>query len=53
VLAGSVNTAATVRSQDDETRARIRREFDRIVAGYERDGALHVPVSVKIASGRR
>jgi SAM-dependent methyltransferase len=53
VLGGSVNTAAVVRAQDDVTRSRIRAEFDRLVVPHAREGALVVPVSLKIASAGR
>lgn len=53
VLAGSVNTAATINAQDEPVRRQIRERFDQLVAEYERDGAIELPVSVKIASGAR
>jgi SAM-dependent methyltransferase len=53
VLAASVNTAATVDAQDDTVRRRIRGRVGELAAAYERDGALEIPVSVKIASGNR
>ncbi len=53
VLAGSVNTAATLNAQDEAGRRRIRQRFDELAGEYAREGALEIPVSVKIASGRR
>jgi SAM-dependent methyltransferase len=53
VLAASVNTAATVNAQEEAVRRRIRARAGELAAGYERDGALEIPVSVKIASGNR
>jgi hypothetical protein len=34
-------------------RQRIRIELDRLVEPYVHHGEIHVPVSVRIASGRR
>jgi SAM-dependent methyltransferase len=53
VLAASVNMAATVDAQDETVRRRIRARVGELAAAYERDGALEIPVSVKIASGSR
>jgi ubiquinone/menaquinone biosynthesis C-methylase UbiE len=53
LLGGTVRTGATVLGQPDDVRARVRAAFDRLVAEYATDdGALDVPVSVKLATGR-
>ena len=53
VLDGSVNTRATVLAQPPDVQQRIRNELDRLVEPHRHDGEIHVPVSVRIASGRR
>jgi ubiquinone/menaquinone biosynthesis C-methylase UbiE len=53
VLDGSVNTRATVLAQPPEVQQRIRSELDRLVETHRHHGELHVPVSARIASGRR
>jgi SAM-dependent methyltransferase len=53
VLDGSVNTRATVLAQPPDVQRRIRDELDRLVEPHQHDGQVHVPVSVRIASGRR
>jgi ubiquinone/menaquinone biosynthesis C-methylase UbiE len=53
VLDGSVNTRAIVHAQLPDVQQRIRDELERLVAPHEHDGEIHVPVSVRIASGRR
>jgi len=52
-IAGTVRTSALIVRQPEATRRRIRDAFDRLVAGYERDGVLELPVSAKVASGRK
>lgn len=52
-LAGTVRTRVLVLEQPEEMRARIRAAFDRLVAEHVVDGGLELPVSVKIASGRK
>ena len=53
LLAGTVRTGPSILGQPDDVRARVRAAFDRLVAGYGTgDGALDVPVSVKLATGR-
>ncbi len=53
LLGGTVRTSALILGQPDETRERIRAEFDRVVSPYrDRDG-LELPVSVKLAVGRK
>jgi ubiquinone/menaquinone biosynthesis C-methylase UbiE len=53
VLNGSVNTRAIVLAQPPNVQKRIRTELDRLVEPHRHDGKVHVPVSVRIASGRR
>jgi SAM-dependent methyltransferase len=53
LLRGTVRTRALILGQTDETRARIRSAFDDLVGDYEREGGLDMPVSVKLASGRK
>jgi ubiquinone/menaquinone biosynthesis C-methylase UbiE len=53
VLGGSVNMRATVLSQSPDMQRRIREELARLVEPHRRDDGIDVPVSVRIASGRR
>jgi len=53
VLDGSVNTRATILAQPPGVQQRIRKELDRLVEPHRHDGPIHVPVSVRIAWGRR
>jgi SAM-dependent methyltransferase len=54
LLAGTVRTSATVLGQPPEARRAIREAFEGLVAGYAgADGTLRLPVSVKLAAGRR
>jgi ubiquinone/menaquinone biosynthesis C-methylase UbiE len=53
MLDGTVRAAAQVRGQTPDMQRSIRRAFDRIVAEYHEGGALELPVSVKIAAGRK
>ena len=53
VVKGSVRLAATVLMQPEPIQAAIRREFDRIVASYQTDGGVDLPVSVKLGSARK
>jgi hypothetical protein len=48
-----VRTAALILDQPDETRNRIRAEFDQLVNVYQRGDHLEMPVSVKLAAGRK
>lgn len=52
VLAGSVRTAALVAGQSPAQQVAIRAAFDELALPYQVDGALELPVSVLIASGR-
>jgi hypothetical protein len=42
-----------VRGQPEPVRARIRAAFDRLVGERAVDGAVELPVSVKLAAGRK
>ncbi len=53
LLGGTVRTSALVRGQTSEMQRQIRAAFDRGVRQYEVDGGLELPVSVKLASGRK
>ena len=53
LLGGTVRSAALIRGQTGDMQGRIRAAFDRIVEQYEVDGGLELPVSVKLASGRK
>jgi SAM-dependent methyltransferase len=53
MLGGTVRAAAQVRGQTPDMQRSIRRAFDRIVADYHEGGGLELPVSVKIAAGRK
>jgi len=50
---GTVRMRALVQAQPGDVLARIRTAFDRLVRPYADDGGLELPVSVKIASGRK
>ena len=53
MLAGSVRTAAVIERQSESVRRRIRVELENVVAPYRSDAGITLPVSVKLASGRR
>ena len=53
LLGGTVRTSALIERQPEETRRRIRDAFDRLVRGYQRGNVLELPVSVKLAAGRK
>ena len=53
VLGGSVNTRATVLAQPPDVQQRIRDELARLADPHRREDGIDVPVSVRIASGRR
>ncbi|MGI8586729.1 MAG: class I SAM-dependent methyltransferase [Chloroflexia bacterium] len=54
VLSGTVRTRPLVLGQPLDMQRRIRAEFDRIVRAYEAPGGgLDLPISVKLASGRK
>ena len=51
---GTVRTRALLLGQPERTLARIRSSFDRLVGEYTAgDGGLELPVSVKVAAGRK
>jgi SAM-dependent methyltransferase len=52
-LAGSLRVAVLITTQPQETQERIRAAFDRLVAEYRNDDGLELPVSAKLASGRK
>jgi SAM-dependent methyltransferase len=53
LLGATVRTRSLVLSQPAEVQGEIRAAFDRLVDGYATEGGIEVPVSVKVASGRR
>jgi SAM-dependent methyltransferase len=53
MLAGSVRTAAAIERQPESVRRRIRGELEDVVASYRSDAGITLPVSAKLASGRR
>ncbi|HEX6150016.1 class I SAM-dependent methyltransferase [Nocardioides sp.] len=53
LIGGTVRTRALVLAQPDSVQAEIRTAFDRRVRPYATDRGLDVPVSVKLASGRK
>jgi SAM-dependent methyltransferase len=53
LLGGTVRTSALILRQPEETRQRIRDAFDRLVGRYRRRDVLELPVSVKLAAGRK
>ena len=50
---GTVRMASLVLGQSEETRERIRAALERRLAAYATDGRFDVPVSVKLAAGRK
>ena len=53
VLDGAVRVRAMVLGQREETVSRIRATFERLVLEYADEGGFEIPVSVKLASGRK
>ena len=53
LMGGTVRMSALVLAQPDEVQVRIRAAFDRLVRPYAANGGLKLPVSVKLASGRK
>ena len=53
LITGTIRTAPLVLWQAGETQARIKRAFDRVMDQYAVDGGVELPVSVKLASGRK
>jgi SAM-dependent methyltransferase len=52
-LAGSLRIAALVTGQSEHSRRRIRASFDRLLSEYRSGDGYELPVSAKLASGRR
>jgi ubiquinone/menaquinone biosynthesis C-methylase UbiE len=52
-LSGSLRAAALIVGQSEEGRRSIRDAFDGLVREYEREGALEIPVSAKLACARK
>jgi SAM-dependent methyltransferase len=52
-LAGSLRVAVLITTQAPEVQQRIRAAFDRLVEEYRRDDGLELPISAKLASGRK
>jgi SAM-dependent methyltransferase len=52
-LGGTVRTSALIVRQPEKTRRRIRDSFDRLVREYRRGDRLELPVSAKLACGRK
>jgi hypothetical protein len=52
-LRGAVRIRAMVRGQPERVRARIRAAFDRQANEHATDGGVELPVSVKLAAGRK
>ena len=50
---GTVRMASLVLDQCEETRERIRTALERRLAAYDANGVFDVPVSVKLAAGRK
>ena len=53
LMGGTVRMSALVRAQDEETQRRVREAFDRNAGRHEDDGGLALPVSIRLASGRK
>jgi SAM-dependent methyltransferase len=53
MLGGTVRTSVLILEQDEETQGRIRQAFRRRAHEYDHHDALAIPISVKLASGRR
>ena len=53
LIGGTVRTRALVLAQPEDVQARIRAAFDRLVRAYFTNGGLELPVSVKLAAGRK
>jgi SAM-dependent methyltransferase len=53
LLGGTVRISALIRGQTSEMQRQIRAAFDRNLQQYEVDDGLELPVSVKLATGRK
>jgi SAM-dependent methyltransferase len=52
-LDGTVRTSALILRQPDETQRRIREAFDERIEEFRAEDGFELPVSVKLASGRK
>jgi ubiquinone/menaquinone biosynthesis C-methylase UbiE len=53
LLGGTVRTSALILRQPEETRRRIRDAFERLAGRFQRGDRLELPVSAKLAAGRK
>lgn len=53
MLGGTVRIRALIEAQSEQTKREIRTAFDRLIAEYDSRDGIELPVSVKLASGRR
>ena len=53
LIGGTVRTRALVLAQPQDVRAQVRTAFERLVRPYATNRGLEIPVSVKLASGRK
>jgi SAM-dependent methyltransferase len=53
MLGGTVRTSVLILEQDAQTQGRIRQAFKRRAYEYQHEYGLSIPISVKLASGRR
>ena len=53
LLGGTVRTSALILGQTPDMQQEIRAAFDQIVQKYQTDDRLEIPLSVKLASGRK
>jgi SAM-dependent methyltransferase len=53
MLGGTVRTSVLILEQDEATQDRIRQAFRRRAHEYDHEYGLAIPISVKLASGRR
>jgi SAM-dependent methyltransferase len=53
IVEGTVRTRALLAGQSDEVRRQIRRAFDERMRAYQSNGRIELPISVRIASGRK
>ena len=53
VLTSTVRTRALITHQPEATRRRIRAAFDDEVAAFRNGDVYEIPISVKLASGRK
>jgi SAM-dependent methyltransferase len=53
MLGGTARTSVLILEQDEETQGRIRAAFRRRAYEYDHHYGLRIPISVKLASGRR